>query len=45
MTWTTVFAIALLITLAVLGHGVWHSGTVAVFNFLTGLFTGAHVVG
>lgn len=35
----------LLITLAVLGHSVWHSAVVAVANFLTEVFTGGHAIG
>ena len=45
ITWTVLFTILLLITIAVLGHTVWHTEMVAVMNFLTGIFSGGHVVG
>jgi len=45
LTWATFIFILLLVTLGVLGHSIWHSEMVTVFNFLTELFTGAHVVG
>jgi hypothetical protein len=45
ITWTVLFTILLVITLAVLGHTVWHSELVSVMNVLTDFFTGGHVVG
>jgi hypothetical protein len=45
LSWFAVVVILLLIALGVLGHTVWHTQVVTVFNFLTELFTGAHVVG
>jgi hypothetical protein len=39
-----IFAL-LLITIAVLGHSVWHAEVLAVMNFLTQVFTGGHAVG
>jgi hypothetical protein len=40
---TAVILILFFIMLAVLGHGEWHGGEVAVFNFFATLFTGSHV--
>jgi len=45
LSYAAFFFIILLVTLGVLGHSLWHSEMVTVFNFLTELFTGAHVVG
>lgn len=45
ITWTVLFTIFLLITLAVLGHTVWHSEITAVMNVVTNFFTGGHAVG
>jgi hypothetical protein len=39
----TVIFIALLITLAVLGHTVWHAAGIMVMNVIAQVFTGAHV--
>jgi hypothetical protein len=44
LTWATSLFILLLVTLAVLGHSIWHSEMLAVFNSLTTLFTGVPVV-
>jgi hypothetical protein len=44
VTWTVLFTVLLLITLAVLGHTVWHSEMISVMNFLTRAFTGGHAV-
>jgi hypothetical protein len=45
ITWAVFFTILLVITLAVLGHSVWHAPMVGVLNFLTEFFTGGHAVG
>ena len=45
ITWTVLFTILLIITLAVLGHSVWHTEIVAVLNVIVEFFTGGHVVG
>ena len=45
ITWTLLFTVLLLITIAVLGHTVWHAPVVAVMNVLTQFFTGGHAVG
>lgn len=45
ISWVVFFTILLLITLAVLGHTVWHSELLSVMNFLTNTFTGGHAVG
>ena len=45
ITWAVLFTILLIITLAVLGHTVWHTEVVAVLNVITDFFTGGHVVG
>ena len=45
ITWTLLFTIFLLITIAVLGHTVWHGAVLAVMNVLTQFFTGGHAVG
>jgi hypothetical protein len=45
ITWTVFFTILLLITLAVLGHTIWHSELLSIMNFLTNAFTGGHAVG
>jgi hypothetical protein len=42
MTWTAVFTILLLVTLGVLGHGIWHSWMLDVMNLITNAFTGGH---
>jgi hypothetical protein len=36
----TLLFIVLLITVAVLGHSVWHAQVLRVMNFLTEVFTG-----
>jgi hypothetical protein len=45
ITWAVFFTILLVITIAVLGHTVWHTEVVAVMNVLTDFFTGGHAVG
>lgn len=45
ITWTLFFTILLVVTVAVLGHSVWHPEMLAVMNFLTQVFTGGHAVG
>jgi len=45
ITWTVVFTILLLVTLAVLGHTIWHSEMVSIMNFIVNAFTGGHAVG
>jgi hypothetical protein len=45
ITWTILFTILLLITLAVLGHTVWHHEMVSIMNLLVEAFTGGHAVG
>jgi hypothetical protein len=45
ITWSVFFTILLVVTLAVLGHSVWHAETISVMNFLTHLFTGGHAAG
>ena len=45
ITWAVLFTILLIITLAVLGHSVWHTEIVAILNVITDFFTGGHVVG
>jgi hypothetical protein len=45
ITWAVFFTILLLITVAVLGHSVWHTEVLAIMNLLTELFTGGHAVG
>jgi hypothetical protein len=45
ITWTVFFTILLVITLAALGHSVWHAEILSVMNFLTRFFTGGHAVG
>lgn len=45
ITWGVLFTVLLLITLAVLGHTVWHPEMVTIMNFLTNAFTGGHAVG
>jgi hypothetical protein len=42
---TAVILVAFFIMLAVLGHGQWHGGEVAVAKFFVSLFTGATVTG
>lgn len=44
ITWTVFFTILLLITLAVLGHTVWHSEIISVLNVIVDFFTGGHAV-
>lgn len=44
ITWTLLFTIFLLITIAVLGHTVWHTQVLAVLNVIVGFFTGGHAV-
>jgi hypothetical protein len=39
-TTTTFLCIVLLVTVAVLGHSVWHVQTLRVMHFLTEVFTG-----
>jgi hypothetical protein len=39
-TTATILFILLLITVAVLGHSVWHSQVLRVMHFLTEVFTG-----
>jgi hypothetical protein len=39
-TTTAVILIILLITVAVLGHNVWHTQVLRVMHFLTDVFTG-----
>jgi hypothetical protein len=39
-TTATIIFILLLITVAVLGHSVWHSQVLKVMHFLTEVFTG-----
>jgi hypothetical protein len=39
-TGATFIFIVLLVTVAVLGHSVWHSEVLAVMNFLSVVFTG-----
>jgi len=36
----TIILILLLVTIAVLGHSVWHTEVLAVMNFLSVVFTG-----
>jgi hypothetical protein len=45
ITWAVFFTILLVITLAVLGHTVWHAEIIAVLNVITEFFTGGHAVG
>ena len=45
MTLVNVIIGLALVMLAVLGHGAWHGGEVAISNFIVQLFTGAHVTG
>lgn len=40
VTATGIMALALLITLMVLGHGAWHSQELGLFHAVTELFTG-----
>ncbi|HEV2352790.1 MAG TPA: hypothetical protein VGR89_00985 [Puia sp.] len=40
-----ILAIVFLVMLAVLGHGAWHHGMVAVMDIIANLFAGAHVSG
>lgn len=44
ITWFVFFTILLVITLAVLGHTVWHTPMIAVLNVITDFFTGGHAV-
>jgi hypothetical protein len=44
ITWTVFFTILLLITIAVLGHTVWHTQVLAVLNVIVEFFTGGHAV-
>ena len=44
ITWTVFFTILLLITIAVLGHTVWHTPVLAVLNVIVEFFTGGHAV-
>ncbi len=45
ITWAVFFTILLVITLAVLGHSVWHAEMTAVLNVITNFFSGGHAVG
>lgn len=45
ITWGLFFTILLMVTLAALGHSVWHGELISVMNFLTHFFTGGHAVG
>lgn len=45
ISWAVFFTILLLITLAVLGHTVWHSEMLSIMNLLVNAFTGGHAVG
>ena len=45
MSISAIIIAGFLIMLAVLGHGAWHGGEVAIFNFIVQIFTGAHVTG
>jgi hypothetical protein len=40
LTSATIIFILLLITVAVLGHSVWHAQVLSVMNFLSVVFTG-----
>ena len=44
ITWTLLFTIFLLVTIAVLGHTVWHTQVIAVLNVIVEFFTGGHAV-
>lgn len=45
MSLSAVIIVGFLVMLAVLGHGVWHGGEVAIADFVVSTFTGAHVTG
>lgn len=45
MNWTFILVLALLVTVGVLGHSIWHAEVVTVFNWITYLFTGTSVSG